>query len=411
MRSPALESDVSRERDDMSGPGPSTRPEEDAIVSARSRGLVVHISSVHYASDTRIYYRECRALSEAGYDVVLLTGDPGIGHLTRQLPYARIRPVAIPRSRAARAMVGAWRMRREALASGASLFHVHDPELLLITPSLRRSGARVIYDAHEDLAAQVLAKEWIPRRLRALASRAVSWVLPRVTSRLDAVVAATPDIAERHPGSRVELVRNFPILPELASSADTIPYRERPLRVAYVGAITNQRGAREIVAATRLLAGEFPSVEVVFAGRFSPETLAGELLVQLPSANVSAWGQLDRDGVRELLGSSRIGLVLSHPTTAYVVSLPIKMFEYMAAGLPVVASDFPLWREIIDGASCGLLVDPLDPRAIAEGVRRLLSNPEAAEEMGIRGQEAAKRLFTWSSEARTLVDLYAELLP
>jgi glycosyltransferase involved in cell wall biosynthesis len=227
---------------------------------------------------------------------------------------------------------------------------------------------------------------------------------------VDAVVAATPDIAAGYPASRVQLVRNFPVLSELAPSADTEPYRERPLRVAYVGGVTRQRGAQEMVAATRLLARDLPSVELALAGDFTPKTLLGDLL-QLSHENVSARGHLDREGVRNLLGSSRVGLVVAHPTGAYVRSLPVKMFEYMAAGLPVVASDFPLWREIIDGASCGLLVDPMDPFAIADGLRTLLSNPEAGEQMGLNGQVAAERRFTWSTEARALVDLYGELLP
>jgi glycosyltransferase involved in cell wall biosynthesis len=371
---------------------------------------VVHISSVHDASDTRIYYRECRALSEAGYRVTFLTGDPGIGRVPRQLAYAQVRPVSMPRIRGARAFVGAWRMRKEALATGASLFHLHDPELLIMVPGLRRRGARVIYDAHEDLAAQVLKKDWIPGRLRAPTSRAVSWLLPRATSRLDAVVTATPDIAELHRAPSVRVVRNFPVLSELSPSADAVPYRERRLRLAYVGGITILRGAHEMVAATKLLARDFPAVELALAGQFDPETLKRDTFAELGHPNLSVHGHLDREGVRRILGSSRVGLVVEHPTPAYLRALPVKMFEYMAAGLPILASDFPLWREIIDSAGCGILVDPLDPQAIADSLRSLLSDPEASEQMGLRGQEAAKRRFTWSSEAKTLVGLYRELL-
>jgi glycosyltransferase involved in cell wall biosynthesis len=376
-----------------------------------SREVVVHISSVHDASDTRIYYRECRALSEAGYDVTFLTGDPGIGQAPRQLAYAQVRPISVPQTRAARAILGAWRMRKEALACGARLFHLHDPELLLMVPGLRRNGGKVVYDAHEDLVAQILEKGWIPQRLRVPVSRAVSWLLPRATSRLDAVVAATPDVAELYRTPNVRVVHNFPVLSELTPSPDTVPYRERPLRVAYVGAaITSQRGAHEMVVATKLLARDLPSVELALAGQFLPETLARELSAELPNANLSTRGHLDREGVRQLLGSSRVGLVVEHPISAYLRALPVKMFEYMAAGLPILASDFPLWREVIDSAGCGLLVDPLDPQAIADSLRSLLSDPEASEQMGLRGQEAAKRRFTWSSEAKTLVDLYRELL-
>ena len=105
-----------------------------------------------------------------------------------------------------------------------------------------------------------------------------------------------------------------------------------------------------------------------------------------------------------------VGLVVLHPTRNYLDALPVKMFEYMAAGLPVIASDFPLWRKIIDGAGCGLLVDPLDPQAIAEAIDWVLAHPEEAEAMGRRGREAVEAIYNWERESETLVNLYKQFL-
>jgi hypothetical protein len=106
----------------------------------------------------------------------------------------------------------------------------------------------------------------------------------------------------------------------------------------------------------------------------------------------------------------RVGLVILHPNINYVQSQPVKLFEYMAAGLPVIASDFPLWREIIDGAKCGLLVDPFDVKGIAEAITWLLEHPHEAELMGKRGQEAVYQKFNWNTEADKLIACYNELI-
>jgi hypothetical protein len=103
-------------------------------------------------------------------------------------------------------------------------------------------------------------------------------------------------------------------------------------------------------------------------------------------------------------------LVLYHPEKSHEVAQPNKLFEYMAAGIPVIASDFPLWRKIIQDAGCGLVVDPLDSRAIATAIERLITNPAEAEAMGQRGRKAAEGHFNWATQEQTLLSFYAALL-
>jgi glycosyltransferase involved in cell wall biosynthesis len=120
-------------------------------------------------------------------------------------------------------------------------------------------------------------------------------------------------------------------------------------------------------------------------------------------------GWLNKERLAEELGQARAGLVLLHPTNNYQVIRPNKLYEYMAAGLPVIASDFPRWREVVEPANCGLLVDPLDTAVIARAVEYLLTHPDEAAAMGERGRKAVMAHYNWQMEHRKLLAGYEGL--
>lgn len=221
------------------------------------------------------------------------------------------------------------------------------------------------------------------------------------------VVAATPSIARRFPRGTTVLVQNFPLLAELRVPQPT-PFAARPPAVGFVGYISRERAAVEMVQAFGML--DPTSAQLELAGEFSPVELFDQVRKERGWALVTFHGLVDRTKMAELLGRVRAGLVLFHPLPNHVDAQPNKMFEYMSAGVPVIASDFPLWRQIIDGAQCGLLVDPGDPRAIAEAVRWVIAHPDEAEAMGRRGREAVEHTYNWDAEGARLVDAYRRVL-
>lgn len=366
---------------------------------------VAHLTSVHYPFDSRIFYKECRSLAASGYDVTLVAPHD------KEEVVDGVRVVPVTRARRRRERF--WRVDlevlRTALALDADLYHFHDPELIPAGLLLKARGKRVVYDTHEDLPRDVIDKAWIrPAWLRALVSAALAVVEAGAVRCLDGVVCPTPAIHRRFPPKKAALVRNFPILGELASQAQT-GYRDRAFAAVYVGGITASRGAKEMVQAAALLP-ESRSPSLVLAGETDDQGLCTELQTLPGWERVRALGWVDRQGVARALSEARVGLVALHPTRAYQEAYPVKLFEYMAAGLPVVASDFPLWRGIVDGAGCGLLVDPLDPGALARAVEWLFAHPDEAEIMGRRGSEAVDEAYRWDFEAETLRALYARLL-
>jgi len=372
---------------------------------------VVHLTTVHPLLDTRIYWKECLSLSKAGYSVSLIGSKKNI--TTEELKLAernnvKIILIDIPSQRFLRMTIGTWKVFLRGLKERATVYHFHDPELIPVGILLRLLGKKVIYDAHEYLPRQVLHKDWVPLFLRGFVRRFVElldWIAGKT---LSGIVAAEPPIAKRFPPKKTVLVQNFSLLDEFTSE-DGIPYQKKPEWVVYVGAITRKRGVLEMINAVELLQ-RYKEVRLILAGRFSPPELEAE------AQNLPGWKYVDfcgwqsREGVSKILQSAKIGLAVIHPTPKYVESYPTKLFEYMANGIPVVTSNFPLWREIVEGEKCGLTVDPLDPKAIAEAIRWLLEHPEEAEEMGKRGRKAVLEKYNWEKEAEKLLEFYRKLL-
>jgi glycosyltransferase involved in cell wall biosynthesis len=363
---------------------------------------VCHLTSVHTPFDIRIFQKECRSLVRAGYQVSII------------VPYSQdevkegVRIVAVPvsKSRLERMVLTSWRVFRKALDQQATLYHFHDLELMPACIMLKLLGKKVIYDVHEDLPKQVFSKPWLPSLLHKPVAVAVEALEAFTTTVVDGTITVTPTIAKRFPTKKTALVQNFPIEAELAP--ETAVVRQR-IHIAYVGGMALIRGIREMVQAMGILP-EDEKAKLVLAGAFRPASLEEEMKALPGWTRVEPRGFQSRQQVAELLASSVMGLVLFLPEPNHINAQPNKLFEYMSAAVPVIASDFPLWREIVEGVGCGLLVDPLNPQAIADAITWLLTHPEEARAMGERGQKAVREKYNWALEETKLIAFYKQIL-
>lgn len=367
---------------------------------------VTHLTTVHPPFDVRIFHKECKSIARAGYDVTLIA----CHDRDEMREGVRIRALPKAHGRLSRMICGAWAIYREAIRQDADLYHFHDPELIPVGLVLRLRGKKVVYDVHEDVSADVAVKHYIPQPFRRPAAWLVSLIETAAAKLFSAVVPATPWIARRF-GFRTDnvvVVSNYPVVdgPQLKTRR---PWPQRSAAVAYVGFLARDRCISEMVRAMALLP-ENLRVTLRLAGTFSPEDFQGEL------ARINGWDRADCLGtlsptqVAGLLEDVRAGLLIYRPDPNNVQAAPNKLFEYMYAGIPVIASDFPSFREIIEGVKCGLLVNPLDPQAIARAIEYVFNYPEAAEQMGLRGREAVKNRYNWPSQERKLLNLYRKLL-
>jgi glycosyltransferase involved in cell wall biosynthesis len=364
---------------------------------------VVHLTSVHPVRDPRIFHKQCASLARLGYDVALVA----VHDRAEVVDGVRIVPVDRPRGRLDRMTRVAWQVHRAARRERPDVCHFHDPELLWVGVLLRLGGRRVVYDVHEDVPKQVMAKHWIPPRARPLVAWAVA-LAERLGGRLvDGIVAATPSIAARFPAAKTVVVQNFPEASFARDGARGRPHvDERAGAFVYAGGLMEIQGVREMAQAFALLP---EGLTGTVAGTFHPAELEREIAALPGWRRVRYLGHVPRPEVLRAIDGAAVGLVLNHPTRNYVDAYPTKMFEYMARGVPVVCSDFALWARIVGDADCGIAVDPRDPRAIAAAIRRLNEDPELARRLGENGRRAVADRHNWERELDKLDGLYRTL--
>lgn len=366
---------------------------------------VLHVTTVHPAEDNRIFNKEVRSLREAGYEIFFAAKENASNDLRDIALRSRSRKLV-------RVVFGFFEVIAIARRIRADVVHFHDPELISAAIIMKILGTRIIYDVHENVSAQILTKYTIPRMLRrvlSLCAEAFEWVASKM---FDGFVCATSEMYERFPENRTALVQNWPRLEEFAllevsghpEPSDT----NASLRLAYVGGLTEIRGATQMLDAVDLIAQCLP-VEFTIMGSVHPDELLVSMRAHPAWKHVSYLGWCDRETVVEELRKSDIGLVLFQPAPNHLASQPNKLFEYMAAELPVVASNFSWWKKVIDDSGCGKTVDPTSPKEIAAAVLELSKSATARKAMGKKGRQQVEQVYNWSAEFEKLKDLYSKL--
>lgn len=369
----------------------------------RSLPICAHVTTAHRARDVRIFRKEARSLAAEGYEVVLI-------HPEGELPPedgVRFIGLSLSGGRLMRFALGGYRAFRAARDAGATVFHFHDPDLIPWGMLWRALGGIAVYDVHEDVPKAVFRKVWIPIPAKRVVSAAVEAVEFLAARTLSAIVAATEAIGARFPEAKTIVVRNYADNIDDFSRAGR-PYAARENVVLYAGTLGADRGLHRMLDAIQLVDPSL-NARLVIAGNLRGARLVDSAGREPPPALVEFLGQVSLERVVELSGRARVGLHLPEPLPAYLESLPIKIFEFMAAGVPCVVSNFPGWVGIVERNGCGLSVDPLDPSAIAAAISELLRNPERAAAMGESGRQAVALKYLWATEAAELARLYGSL--
>ncbi len=349
---------------------------------------VCHLTSAHPQEDIRIFHKECVSLAKAGYDTYQIS----CGTTYEKDGVHLIGVGEQQSSRIKRMINSARRVYKAAKELNADIYHFHDPELLPYGLKLKRAGKKVIFDSHEDVPAQIMDKKWIPSLLRKIISNLYKAYETHVVKKLDAVVVATPHIADSFQGrcERIVVVNNYPKLDDIEFHDTSFTDRE-PI-IVYAGGIDELRGENIMIEAMKDVDGQL--------------IIAGNHEIKEMGEGIRYIGQLDRKGINELYGTAIVGLCLLKPIENYYYSKPIKVYEYMAAGLPYICSDFPGWRRVAEESGAGICVDPADISSIGEAINMLIANREKGQAMGRMGREYVIKNCNWGNEEIKLLSLY-----
>ena len=362
------------------------------------------LTSVHSVFDTRIFYKETKTLVNAGHNVTLI-----VQHNKNEIvDGVKIIALPKPKNRIERFFKLDYLTYKKALQRKADIYHFHDPELLPWMLRLKRkTGAKIIYDVHEDVAKQILSKYWIPKIFRRLIAYTFDKYEKCIAKKIDYIITATPDIKNNFKQNNVIDIRNYPIITNFKNTKNTNQEKEYT-ELIYVGGLSGVRGIKKIIQSLKYINPKH-NIKLKLIGNFSNKKFEKEIKNMPEWKKIDFLGFLPQEQACKYMCNSNIGFVCIQPLSRYIVSLPVKMFEYMTSSLPIIASNFPLWKKIVEENYCGICVNPTNQKEIAKAVEYLIEHPDKAKEMGKNGRRAVLEKYNWGNEEKKLLKIYGKL--
>jgi len=342
----------------------------------------------------------CSSLSLSGYNVSLLVAD-GLGDSRNN--NIDIIDVGSSHGRISRIIKSSIQMLIFCLKSKGYIFQLHDPELIPIGLILKACGKTVIFDSHEDYPKQILSKWYLNKRFRFLISKLYDKFEKQCCKYFDGIITPTDGLLEKFSQvhNSVIQIRNYPLYEPLE-----FEHQVRSDKLVYIGDITDVRGVLEMVKVLEHLPDD---IRLCLIGKFRDPKL------EIMARRMTGWSKVDYLGyvpfekAKSHMRTAIAGLVLLSPTIAYKEALPVKLFDYMNLGIPVVATNIPLWETILGEGKCGFTVDPQNTPKIAEIINSLRNDHDLSNQMGKSGNQAIYQKYNWESQRVKLVKLYRQI--
>lgn len=366
---------------------------------------VCHLTSVHPRNDVRVFHKECISLASAGYDTTLVVAD-GLGD--QFINGISIKDVGIPSNRISRIFFTTWKVLKVGRKRNADVYHFHDPELFIVGALLSFSGRKVVFDVHENIVEQIKDKSWLPKVLRFFAAFLFQ-IFNILATRFFAIVIAEHSYANiysrwysKYP---VTTVLNYPKL----DSLNTFKSFDRSgNEFFYIGGVSNQRGLDIILEACSLLDQQDIPFKVHFVGGVSDE----EEIKKYPNLKnkVIFYGRMDLLEGYTISKQCIAGLAILKPIGNYMTSYPTKVFEYMSIGLPIITSNFELYKEVVLGNRVGICVSPTSSIELSEVMTSFINQEYDILGFGKQGVKSVEEKYSWLLEEKKLLNLYDKLL-
>lgn len=360
---------------------------------------ICHITTVHTPFDGRIFHKECRSLAKAGNEVFLVAPydkDEEVDGIKMRAIKKRSNPFV-------RILISPPKAFFNALATKSDVYHLHDPELLLLGMFFFLLGKKTIFDSHENVGEQILTKEYIPTRiLRSIVAFIYGFTEKFCALFLSGVVAVNEDIRKRFSFKKnTVIIRNYPIQENVNVRYAEVEKGKLPV-VLYAGGLTRIRGIKEII-----LAMERVNAELWLLGPWESNTYREDCESLLGWEKCNYLGVIPFGRQYDYLRVADIGMVSLYPEKNYLRSLPVKAFEYMACNMPMIMSNFAFWKE--NFSECAIFADPLDPTEIAEKINTLLKDKDLSDALAAAGLKTVNEKYSWEAESKKLIAFYDKI--
>jgi glycosyltransferase involved in cell wall biosynthesis len=362
------------------------------------------MSSVHKWDDSRIYYKEALSLSK-NYSVEL--------HALADFKCRRglnLSVYGLPKYNKRYKRILNWvRLFIRAMKSDAQIFHFHDPELIPLALIIKKiKNVKIIYDVHEDYAQSILNKYWINKNIRSYISEKFNNFEKRSSKKFDLNINVIEHISHKFEnlGAKVLIVKNYPL--QNNKTREYSLFKEKDAKIVYVGALSEERGICAVIDSLDFIRSR--NIQLIVAGKCANEDIKLKIKKkENEDERLKYLGELTCEKVKALLDSCDIGLVCLQKLAQYENSLPVKMFEYMASKIPIIATQMTYWVKSFSEFNCIHFISEVTSENIAEAIDHLSNNKEKAVCMGENGYNAFVNYLNWETEEKKLLSAYKYL--
>jgi len=359
------------------------------------------ITTTHDRFDGRIFHRQAITLNNAGYRITFLV--PGSFNGIEK----GIRIISFPLIKNKyKRLISNIRIVRTALKLKADIYHFHDPDFLLYGLVLKWISKQVvIFDVHEDFSLVLLEREWIPKWLRKIYSAVYRFTEKFASKVFDGIITATDHIQTLFPKEESIIVHNYPENKNKSLKRKNII----PNSLVYIGGLNPIRGIEEMLKAVVISRDKLP-IKIHTYGQFTDMDYKKRIMSDFKHDYIHFHDVLPMNVMHQKASQYSAGIICYLPLPNHIESMPNKIFEYMMLGLPIIGSNFPLWKKLINDNKCGITCDPTSPQKIADAILTLFSDATEIENKAQTSIELFNKCFTWTNEKQILLNFYSSII-